>query len=462
MKTSNSQKLFTFFLILFCFVGIKAQTQCFFCFQPVNVVHTPPQSTTCTEDIIWTSLPSSESTTMSYFAVDKSINGSTFTFFQVSPPIPAHPGSASANTYKWTDPNPYSCGGIAGNNIFYRVRAVTIDGITANYSPIRPILLRNNICGLSSSCAICTGTAVLNAPTQFCLNSSAQLVSVTGVNVQGATWSTSNPSVFTVSSSSITTAQITAVGVGTAILTVTLPNCGITRTKSIQIISAPTPAGQQATCKHLGGSYIPMLACNQFLQSDVVNPCPDGVIDPCYLQMQGRVVDPLATNFNFSIVYSTPLSSATLTTAGNTFTVNCRRWPNTGYVIVRCTTSNSCGSSYKDYTFYITNPCPGGNPEQRMTEITQSADDQNQVSKLAISPNPSTGQFVLALNTAHKTSLIKEVIITNKMGAVVYQQKFYSGQKTQTINLSDQSTDTYIVQVFDGKEWHAQKLALRK
>jgi hypothetical protein len=56
---------------------------------------------------------------------------------------------------------------------------------------------------------------------------------------------------------------------------------------------------------------------------------------------------------------------------------------------------------------------------------------------------------------------IKEVIITNKMGTKVFSQKYNLNQKTQSVQLSGQPVDTYMVQVFDGKEWSTQKLVLR-
>jgi bacillolysin len=83
-------------------------------------------------------------------------------------------------------------------------------------------------------------------------------------------------------------------------------------------------------------------------------------------------------------------------------------------------------------------------------------------SDIKISPNPSTGVFTLTLNSVDRTSFLKAIIIKNKMGMQIYQQKFSNNQKSQTINLNGKPTDIYSVQVFDGKVWTTQKLSLQQ
>ena len=48
------------------------------------------------------------------------------------------------------------------------------------------------------------------------------------------------------------------------------------------------------------------------------------------------------------------------------------------------------------------------------------------------------------------------------MGSRIYQQKFSNNQKTQSINLSNKTSDIYIVEIYDGKNWRAQKLSLQR
>lgn len=48
------------------------------------------------------------------------------------------------------------------------------------------------------------------------------------------------------------------------------------------------------------------------------------------------------------------------------------------------------------------------------------------------------------------------------MGIRIYQQKFTTNQKTQTINLAGKPTDIYMVEIFDGTNWQTQKLSLQQ
>ncbi len=84
------------------------------------------------------------------------------------------------------------------------------------------------------------------------------------------------------------------------------------------------------------------------------------------------------------------------------------------------------------------------------------------VNAFDISPNPSKGRFTVTLTSIHNNASIKEIIVVNKMGAPVYQQKFTNNQKTQTIQLANLPTDIYTVKIFDGTAWSTQKLSLQK
>ena len=317
------------------------------------------------------------------------------------------------------------------------------------YSPVTGSS-ESNINGFASMC----GTSIYN---------------LTGIPLTAAvTWTvnTTSPQVTLVPNGQSVVVSTNGY-LGTFTLSAAVVNgCGTYRfTKQVQAISGTTlnANNQVGTWIHVNGSTQPMADCNLFPAADVVLPCPDGVIDPCYYQARGSVTYP-GTTVNYALVASSSTAGASLSVSGNTFTVTCRRIFAYGYVTVRCTTSNGCSSVFKDHTFYVTpNYCHGNNAESKsLITGTTTSKEPDQQAELIISPNPSTGQFTLNLSTTDKNSLIKEVIITDKMGKPLYHQKFFNSQKTQIINLFNQPTDTYMVQLFDGKEWHTQKLLLRK
>lgn len=108
-------------------------------------------------------------------------------------------------------------------------------------------------------------------------------------------------------------------------------------------------------------------------------------------------------------------------------------------------------ATYTSQTKFWTQSCYGN---FRSTTITTQ--------KLTLSPNPTTGQFIVKLSSPDKKSVINEIRIKNKMGAVVYRQKFNDKQKQQTINLFSAQPDVYIVDIFDGTQWVSQKLILNR
>ena len=95
-------------------------------------------------------------------------------------------------------------------------------------------------------------------------------------------------------------------------------------------------------------------------------------------------------------------------------------------------------------------------------ELTVGNTTEENKEYIKILPNPSNGIFTIQLNSSAKEKAIKEVIIKDKMGMLVYQQKFAANQQQQTINLAGKPTDIYMVQIFDGTNWVTQKLSLQK
>lgn len=194
-------------------------------------------------------------------------------------------------------------------------------------------------------------------------------------------------------------------------------------------------------------------------KSSNINGGEANIIDPCAYFTSGYVNDATATSITWSKVGSSVNSHFIWSASGSRFNVSCpTNYPN-DWIKLRCTTSNSCGSGFRDYSFYI-------NKKPPMCDIVivelRTNQNTNDFMKIIVAPNPSTGLFVLTLNTKNKSSVIKEVIIKNKMGALVYQQKFNTNQRSQTINLSNHGTDVYMIQVFDGTEWFTEKLSLRR
>ncbi|RZK97264.1 MAG: hypothetical protein EOO89_33305, partial [Pedobacter sp.] len=143
--------------------------------------------------------------------------------------------------YSYTDANPYSLGYSAGSNVLYRVRAITLDG-ASKISPIVSSSLAANTCGLPTTNTYCTGNPVISAPLSMLLCDGTQIVTVTGITAQNATWSSSDPSVFTVTSNGFSAGtKINPIAAGSATLTVYFPLCNLTRTATITVCACNTP-----------------------------------------------------------------------------------------------------------------------------------------------------------------------------------------------------------------------------
>lgn len=118
-------------------------------------------------------------------------------------------------------------------------------------------------------------------------------------------------------------------------------------------------------------------------------------------------------------------------------------------VAVRVTTS-SCGTS--DFGFAFVNSC---------TEL--AADN------FSVYPNPARGSIAISSEApqtaktakeAGAANNIREVRIIGQKGDVVKIQRFGAGIRKTTVNLSGILPGTYIVQIFDGKQWVAKQLII--
>ncbi|MBK7885224.1 MAG: T9SS type A sorting domain-containing protein [Chitinophagaceae bacterium] len=251
-------------------------------------------------------------------------------------------------------------------------------------------------------------------------------------------WESSNPAIATVTANG-NPATVTKVSNGSIILTAKVKSdCGhfFSTTKQIQMLSAPASIG------------IVSLSNIEF--------CGDG--------SSFRVL-PNVNNYG---VFTVSSYSGTLTWSLPPYSIsNKMSWYDEGNgklrlsskisnssVTLRCTSTNSCGSTYKDYWF-TTGDCPVA------LTIGNSTLNSN-IENAQIFPNPSNGQFNISLNTNNAATAIQKIIIKNKMGITVYQQAFKNNQKIQTINLSDKPADIYTIQIFDGRKWITERLRLNK
>lgn len=175
------------------------------------------------------------------------------------------------------------------------------------------------------------------------------------------------------------------------------------------------------------------------------------------------VEDPTATSIIWSYVSSSGYAGWTSNGPNVEVTINSNS-PN-GWIRLRCTTSNACGSYAWDFWFTpqgSTASCPVYlDPNCLLIEYLVEEPKPSQ-QKITLSPNPSNGQFKVSLSSTVKDAAIRSIRIRNKMGIEVYQQNFKNAKKEQTINLFTQPTDVYIVEIFDGEKWLSEKLSLQR
>lgn len=220
-----------------------------------------------------------------------------------------------------------------------------------------------------------------------------------------------------------------------------------------------TPAGNQVTLTRTasmanGTITLSALICNGtvVLASRTINVGPDrpivsGEYDPLHNRfMASATSGPNVTSYEWHLDGHV----VTTTTSGGA-RLNVTNDLCSHEVAVRVNTA-ACGTSDFGYAFF--NSC---------TEL--AADN------FSVYPNPARGSIAIsteALQTGKTAKLagagkdIREVHIIGQKGDVVKIQRFGAGMRKATLDLSGIVPGTYIVRIFDGKQWVAKQLVIVK
>lgn len=107
--------------------------------------------------------------------------------------------------------------------------------------------------------------------------------------------------------------------------------------------------------------------------------------------------------------------------------------------------NNSCGSGPMSQAKYLSYAvCSGG---------------------FTVSPNPATSQIIVqADELTLQTNVapdIQAVEIIDKMGVMSLRKQFGKGMSKVSISISELKNDIYTIKIFDGKQWHVQKLVVQ-
>ncbi len=325
-------------------------------------------------------------------------------------------------------------------------------------------------------------TVTITGPDGICLPATSATYNINNLPTCGTnvvTWSTNVPQV-TVSPLTGITTTVNANGY-TGLVTLTATVSGFVSTVATKLIYIGTGPGLYSFTPYITqgdvttymSTYCNKLtyvcSTNNQLSNKGVNP-GSNILSPYSYCASGYITDPTANSITWSVLQtSTGTFHGTYSFSDNQFNVGINLNYTSEWIILRCTRTNACGSAYNDYKFYATGWC-FASPEHCQLypndpgcpQDIAAPPPETSTAKVSIAPNPTSGQFTVSLSTTAKTESIKEIIITNKMGIPVYQQKFTNNQKKQTINLYNQPTDIYLVEVFDGVKWVTEKLSLQR
>jgi len=232
----------------------------------------------------------------------------------------------------------------------------------------------------------------------------------------------------------------------------------ITWTASSGIVTL-APAGNQVTVTRDPSLFNGTITLNAFICNGTVllasrtitvgpdRPTVSGDYDPLHNRVMASAnsAGPGVTSYEWhldgQVVTTTTFGSARLNITNNDICSH--------EVAVRVNTSG-CGTSEFGYAFF--NSC-----------VELSADN------FSVYPNPARGNIAIsteASQTARTAKLagtgkdIREVRIIGQKGDVIKIQRFGAGTRKTTVNLSGIIPGTYIIRIFDGKQWMSKQIVI--
>ncbi len=197
------------------------------------------------------------------------------------------------------------------------------------------------------------------------------------------------------------------------------------------------------------GSPLPATQYPYWTQNGVTNYMNDcnaiTQVDQNTTSASGYVTDAVTNTYSWSKVGSAPNSKFTWTSSNNSFSVTVlnKFKFNSDWITLRCSTTNQCGTAFRDYKFVLD---PG---------ICTAARPVRNNSNVIIYPNPTNDIFNVELN---KGIFIKRIIIKNKLGVTIKSFNYDNNLSKQLISFIDFPQDVYTIQVFDGNIWYTSKV----
>jgi hypothetical protein len=308
-----------------------------------------------------------------------------------------------------------------GNN-FYRLRMVDLDG-SIDHSIYKWLTCSG--CNQTPPLANCSGISI-NGPGQLCdpatytlsapVYYSTYTWSVDPLSVYYPNWPTpeNKPSIY-----------LTPATDGPAYLTVTLSGC--------------TPATRYKTKSINVGALIQASVSNYWVGSSPV-PVIQGDNYVTEGQIEVSLDQPWGNPVNVSFVIGDPIpwtwnpnsQKLTLFMTGN------------NYVAFHLDINTVCGPRTFDFALACT----------------------DMLNYYTLSPNPASSTLRLYVDDQKLNKMklqrsfnqnIQRVIIADKSGNTVYQQKYPANTSSISVNIAALKTDLYTIRIFNGKQWKAMK-----
>lgn len=278
-------------------------------------------------------------------------------------------------------------------------------------TPTDPVPLTN--------CSFVCSPSAISGDNSFCTNSN--LYTIPNLPAGATVNWTANPGVNVfVNSPNAQQTNLTRFGVGgTITLTATITNvCGATITISKPNIQVGTSNTNLAIIRYMGQECVSSNIPTPYVVSN-----PGGSTIPVEIEVVSG-----GSVYNASNL-STPVTTATtpMFYLKSSFTG--------GGMMVKVRVQGTCG--WSEWKYFTVSGCPSG-------------------FKIAMSPNPASGDVQVSLTDETEKRVIKDLIIMDKTGIM---KKRFSFNKTKgVINISDLPSDTYIIRVYDGERWISDKI----